>query len=72
MREIELIGTMSKLSGSCPTLKFEVDGRAVFTTASTMYQRGPCASLENGDPLTVNGWLLSDNTVRADRIRIDK
>jgi len=70
--EIQLTGQISKLAGSCPTWKFEVSGRTVFATSSTIYMRGPCASLSNDTPVTIEGWLMSDNTVRADRVRIEK
>jgi len=72
VREIEVVGRISNLTGACPTLKFTVDGRVVFTTMSTTFQRGSCAALTNDDPVTVNGWLMSDNTVRADRVRIER
>jgi hypothetical protein len=77
VRAIELDGEIKKLTklgpapDGCSTWRFELDKREVFTTTDTEYQRGPCKNMKNGREIEVRGWLLSDGTVRADRIRFD-
>lgn len=62
---------MEKLTGGCPAYVFELDGRVVYTTSSTEFQRGPCKNLKNGSEVEVRGTLMSDGRVRADRIRYE-
>jgi hypothetical protein len=31
--------------------------------------KGPCSRVANGVKIDVDGWLMSDGTVRADRVR---
>jgi hypothetical protein len=71
VKEIELDGDVRSLGGACPTVQFEVEGRTVFTTASTKYKDGDCRRLRNRREVEVKGWLLSDGKVRADRIEFD-
>lgn len=71
VREIELEGSIQSLSGICPTITFRVDGRSVFTTADTKFKDGSCRALRNGSEVEVRGTLLSDGTVRAERVERD-
>jgi hypothetical protein len=67
----ELQGTVQGLSGSCPTLRFQLGARTVYTTNATTFERGSCSKMKNAMAIDVDGWLMSDNTVRADRIRLE-
>jgi hypothetical protein len=69
--EIEVRGTITELSGACPSWTFVLDGRVVFTTADTTYQRGSCQNIRNLAGIRVEGWVMSDTTIRADRIRYE-
>jgi len=71
VREIELEGELSQLTGSCPDRRFTLQGRTVYTTASTQYQKGNCNTLKNKADVEVKGMLMSDGTVRADRVKFD-
>lgn len=59
------------MSGSCPTLTFVVDGRQVYTTGDTGFKKGNCRDLRNGMEVEVKGMLMSDGTVRAQRVEED-
>lgn len=59
------------MTGSCPTVRFTVDGRTVFTTDATKYDGGSCGKLRAGRDVEIAGWLMSDGTVRADEIDFD-
>lgn len=69
VREVHFDGRVQQMSGSCPVLRFAIDERAVYTTESTSFEKGPCSRVANGVKVDVRGWLMSDGTVRADRIR---
>ena len=63
---------MTNLSGSCHTATFTLDGRTVYTTENTSFERGPCRDLTNNQEVELDGVLMSDGRVRADRIRFEK
>jgi hypothetical protein len=69
VQEIKLSGPIDALSGICPLWRFELSGRTVLTTLTTTYEKGPCTRMKNGTRIDVEGWVLSDGTVRADRVR---
>jgi hypothetical protein len=69
---ISLAGTVSALTGSCPTLRFSVSGRTVTTDGDTSYIRGRCEQLSDRDAVSLDGLLQADNTVTAQSIRITK
>jgi hypothetical protein len=62
-------GVISALQGSCPALTFVVDSRTVHTTSSTDFQGGACASIADGDDVTVEGVVESDNSITATSVR---
>jgi hypothetical protein len=67
---LELAGVISGLEGTCPTIRFALAGRTVFTTAATVYESRACPSTRNGLAAEVTGTLMEDGSVRADRIRL--
>ena len=68
---IELRGTIDSVSGSCPALTFALRGRTVFTTSSTEFKKMPCKDVRADAELKVTGYLMSDGTVRADKVEKD-
>lgn len=52
-------------------LTFTLQTRTVYTTEQTMFSRGPCRDLQSGREVEVRGMLMSDNRVRADRVRFE-
>ena len=72
VREITVEGEAQAVSGACPVLTFTTAGRSVYTTNSTEFSKGPCRNLVNGADVEVRGMLMSDNRVRADRVRFEK
>lgn len=68
---IELDGRVSSLSGSCPTVTFQTDGRTVWTHSNTRFRGGSCRDLRNRTEVEIEGRLMSDGTVRADNIRLE-
>ena len=64
-------GKLSKLSGSCPNVTFEVKKRHVYTTSATQYREGSCRNLRKDADVEVRGTEMPDSRVRADRITFD-
>ena len=71
VREVKVSGRVDSVSGSCPTLTFEVDGRTVYTTAKTKYDDGGCRDIERRTKVKVEGMLMSDGRIRADEVEVD-
>jgi hypothetical protein len=61
---------VSKLSGHCPLLTFEVSGKTVVTAASTVFHGGACGELRNKQTVAVTGVTQADQTVLASTIQI--
>jgi hypothetical protein len=69
--EMELEGRISGLSGSCPNLRFTVDGRTVTTDRDTTFREGKCSNARNGERVTVWGMRQSNGTIDARRVEFD-
>jgi hypothetical protein len=59
------------VSGSCPAIRFELQGRTVYTTSATEYDDGRCRDIERRERVQVTGMLMSDGRVRADEVELD-
>ena len=67
---IDLDGTVSGVSGSCPNLAFTLRSRSVYTTSDTEFRKGPCKDVRDGARVKVEGREMSNGLVRADRVEI--
>lgn len=63
--DVTMSGTVSSVSGSCPSLTFTVSSTRVFTNSSTTFAGKGCGDLKNGDTLGVGGVKEPDGSVRA-------
>ena len=61
---------MTGLSGSCPNVQFTLNGRTILANEQTAF-KGGCRALRNGSQVEVKGMLMSDGTVRAEKIDIN-
>ena len=62
---VSVKGTISGLSGACPSLTLTVGDTSVTTNASTTFTDKKCADIAGGDKAEVVGTKQSDNTVLA-------
>lgn len=69
--KIDLDGNVSDLLGSCPNIWFTVKGRTVYTTSATEFRKGPCKDIRSGTRVKVEGHIMSNGPVRADRVTIE-
>jgi hypothetical protein len=67
--EFEIQGSVGGLKGTCPSLQFNVNGFAVTTNGSTVFEGGACSSLKSGDKVTVKGLKQADGSVAATSVK---
>ena len=63
---------MNTVSGSCPTLVIRVSNRTVTTDRETAFKKGSCRDIEPGTELKVEGQLMSDGSVRAEKVELER
>ena len=68
---LELTGTVSNRSGTCPTITFAVQGTTVSTNGNTKLEDGSCAQVVNGIRVEVEGTRQANNTFLAKEVEID-
>lgn len=69
--ELRFRGTVSGVSGSCPNLRFTVDGRTVTTDRDTDFRSGRCSDVKNGTEVSVRGLRTSAGTIDARRVEFE-
>lgn len=70
-KEVEIEGSVSALSGACPTLTFTVKGKTVVTTSLTKFDDGLCSGVQNGVKVEVKGLTQSNGSVLARKVELD-
>jgi len=70
--EVEIRGTLSLLSGTCPALSFMAGTTKVATAATTRFKDGTCAAIKNGDKVEVEGIRQTDGTILATTVKAEK
>jgi len=68
VKPIELSGKAGAISGTCPSIAFQLKDRSVYTTAATEFRRVTCVQIKKDTDLTVSGWEMSDQRIRADQV----
>jgi hypothetical protein len=63
-------GTVSALSGACPTVAFTVSGKTIKTSAATGYGDRGCADVKNDVKADVAGTAQADGSILAVQLRI--
>jgi len=66
----ELTGTVSNLTGTCPSLTFVVREQTVRTGAGTSFDGG-CSRVKNGVRVEAKGALNADGALIATRVELD-
>jgi Domain of unknown function (DUF5666) len=69
--EAEFEGTISVLSGTCPSLRLTVDENRVATSRDTVFEGVTCAALKSGQSVEVKGTTLTDGSVAAARVHFE-
>ena len=68
---MEVKGSVSNLTGSCPDLRFMVGDRRVKTSGTTVFNDVSCTRVQNAMRVEVKGILADDGMLAATRIERD-
>lgn len=68
MKEIDLSGKAGPVSGICPLISFTLKDRQIYTTLLTVFRRISCDQVDKGTDVSIKGWEMSDQRVRADQL----
>jgi hypothetical protein len=69
---VKLDGPLSGLTGTCPAMRFTVEGRIVTTSSETEFRGGNCSQLVNGLRVEVDGDQQSNGTIAARDVRLHR
>ncbi len=62
---VVLDGKVSGIRGDCPAVTFVINGVQIVTNVLTTFDGSPCATLQNGQRVTLSGLAQADGTVAA-------
>ena len=68
---VELSGTVTARSGTCPTISFMLGTTSVMTTRDTIFEDGACSKVVNNAKAEVRGTRGSTGVVTATRVELD-
>lgn len=68
--QMELKGTVTELSGTCPALEFKIGEQKVMTHASTDFE-DTCQEVTNGRLIEVKGYVGTDQVLMAREVDLD-
>jgi hypothetical protein len=71
LRPEEVAGTVSELSGTCPSVTFKLGTTVVKTSGATTFEDGTCAGISNGAKLEVKGVKQTDGSILASEVELD-
>jgi hypothetical protein len=57
--------------GSCPNLRFTLDGSFVTTDKETKFKKGHCGDVDNGTRLSVKGRRQENGVVDATEVTLE-
>jgi hypothetical protein len=67
---VEFEGSLTGLTGSCPSISFKVNGTTTAAASATEFRNGPCGHLEEASVVKVQGKRQADGSVVADKIEM--
>jgi hypothetical protein len=67
---VDFSGTIGALSGSCPTMTFQVGNRTITTSDATNFHKASCGDLADGMKVDGKGHTLPNGIVMADKIDV--
>lgn len=68
---VEVSGTVSGKTGTCPVITFMLGSTQVTTNASTKFDESACTAIVNGDKAEVKGTKQSNGSVLASSVEVD-
>jgi len=67
---LQVSGTVARVSGTCPALRFLVGGVTVDTDRATVFSPGTCANVVSGAGVVVIGTRSAANTMAASSVAV--
>jgi len=67
--EFEIEGSLGGLQGTCPAIRFVVNGFSIVTSGSTTFEGGACSELKSGNKVDIKGLKQSDGSISATRVK---
>jgi len=64
-----LSGKAGVVSGTCPSITFELKGHTVYTTPVTSFERTSCDRIDKGTDVEITGVVMPDNRVQANEVK---
>jgi hypothetical protein len=71
-KKVDFDGSVSGLSGRCPTVTFSAGGRTIVVDRSTDFKKGNCDDLRGGQEVSGSGETQSNGSIKANSINIKK
>ncbi|HEY8377833.1 MAG TPA: DUF5666 domain-containing protein [Nannocystis sp.] len=68
--DVEIVGVVEGLTGTCPNLSFTIQGKKVTTSARTEFDDGTCANVRNGQRVEIEGHV-ENGTLIAKEVDLD-
>ncbi len=68
---IEVEGTVSAATGTCPVLSFTANGTTILTTASTQFNGAGCPAVQTGAKVEVKGTRQANGSVLALKVNVE-
>jgi hypothetical protein len=65
---VQISGTVGRVSGTCPAIRFVVRRVIVETNRATVFNGGPCAAVLNGVGVVVTGTRQGDGSLAASAV----
>lgn len=65
-----LVGTVSALAGTCPTISFVIERKAIRTDGGTSFGEKTCAAVKIGLRVEITGVAQSDGAMLANSVRL--
>ena len=71
VQTIEVEGTVSAATGTCPVLTFTANGTTIVTTASTQFNGAGCSAVRTGAKVEVKGTRQANGSVLALKVDVE-
>ena len=68
--QVEIKGTVTGLTGTCPAVTFALEGKTIRASAATAYGDRTCADVKNDVKVTVVGTAQADGSILATKVLI--
>jgi len=69
---VDFAGRISGVSGRCPSVTFNADGRTIAVDNNTDFKKSKCDDVKNGRSVDGEGDVQPNGTIKATKIEVNK